>query len=235
MDIKTIEDEIYQFDEEFFEDASALIEDGNNFIEDNFLYTPKENYTAVADFLNHTLENFRRMDTGFMTPTLEKLKNDIKILHSLHISTKKKSKDIKEIFNKHFLPNSMPFKVLEKEILTLRGIVNKSSEDKEFLKLTIDDFRDLHTVYYETFYHIFYEDRRYYLNSILVILNSVVYYYDKLLWKEANKSKFITHRYRSKKDSSILNTRDFLIHTTDMMQPYTREYEYLRSCIRIYK
>ncbi|WP_294962172.1 hypothetical protein [Sulfurimonas sp.] len=95
--------------------------------------------------------------------------------------------------------------------------------------------KEFKEVYFSTFQEIFKDDLKYFLESLSLCLNSKTYYFDKLLWKEAESSLVIKKHLQALEINNKLNTRDYLLYTTDLMRPYTEEYEYLQSCLRIYK
>jgi len=95
--------------------------------------------------------------------------------------------------------------------------------------------QELKSVYYTAFEEIFNDDKKYFISSLMKALNSKTYYFDKLLWREASKSNVITKHFQLLKIKNRLNTKDYLLYTTGLMRPYTKEYQYLQSCLRIYK
>lgn len=233
MDIDTIRDEVSNFSQEFFQETSETIDKCVDFINEYDLYVPKENYTIVIGFLNSTLNNFKRMDASFMSSTLEKLSNDVKVLKELLISVKKVR--IKELFETKFINTVPSIIALEKEIMTLKGVTQKTTEDIDLINKHMLDLKYLIRVYYDVFSEVIYEDKKYVKESLLEVLNSKTFYYDKVLWIEANNSEVVPIKYVNPQHINILNTKDFLLHTTGLMQPYSQEYKYLQSCLRIYK
>jgi len=235
MDLKTIEDEIYEFTTAYFDEVADTVEGEIEFIENNNLYIPKENYTIVTDFLNTTLINFRVYDSKFMSSTLDKVHKDAKILQELYKNLKKRTEDIKNIFNTYFISSSPILTAFAKEIIAQKEKVEDSIEDRKLLKKLMLDFKELQNIYYEIFSEIFSEDKTYYTKGILEALNSKAFYFDKLLWKEALESDVIKRRLKSLISENTPNTKNYLLYTTGLMRPYTKEYQYLQSCIRIYK
>jgi hypothetical protein len=235
MDLTIIEEEVFKFNREFFSEISSASEEYLNFIEQNHLHIPKENYTIVGQFLQNTLRNFRILDSTFMSQTLKKINSDVKHLNTLYNETLEDSADIKAIFESEFLTYSTSFANVGKEIIKAQNIRNPSNEDKKEKKRLSALLLELKEIYYNTFEEIFKEDKKYFLESLMICLNSMTYYLDKLLWKEASASIVITKHFQVLKIKNKLNTKDYLLHTTDLMRPYTKEYRYLQSCLRIYK
>ncbi len=227
MDLTTIEDEIYKFSKDFFYDASIATDEGLSFIEDNQLYLPKENYTIVGTFLSNTVKNFRVLDSTFMNSTLKKLDNDIKHLQHLLDETIANTQNIQDVFEKEFIRSSKSLTNFSREILKAKKISTRRALTKML--------QELKTIYYQEFEEIFIDDKKYFILSLMKILNSKTYYFDKLIWKEASKSNVITKHFQLLKIKNRLNTKDYLLYTTGLMRPYTKEYQYLQSCLRIYK
>ena len=235
MDLTTIEDEVYNFNKDFFYEISITTERCLNFIEQNHLHIPKENYTIVGEFLHNTLKNFRILDSTFMSPTLKKLDLDIRYLQSLYDETLKRSQNIKDIFESDFIVSSASFAPFAREILKAQSVRNPTDEQRKTKRHLSQMMQELKDVYYTSFQEIFKDDKKYFLESLLLVLNSKTYYFDKLLWKEASASVVITKHFQVLKIKNKLNTRDYLLYTTGLMRPYTKEYQYLQSCLRIYK
>jgi hypothetical protein len=235
MDLTIIEDEVYKFNREFFSEVSDTTEECLNFIEQNRLHIPKENYTIVGEFLHNTLKNFRILDSTFMSSTLKKINSDIKYLQILYDETVEDSQNIKNIFELEFITSSPSFSHFAREVLKAQSIRNPNDEQRKEKKKLSAMLVELKNIYFTTFEEIFKDDKKYFLESIMISLNSKTYYLDKLLWKEAASSIVITKHFQVLKIKNKLNTRDYLLYTTGLMRPYTKEYQYLQSCLRIYK
>jgi len=235
MDLTIIEEEVYKFSREFFSEISETTEECLNFIQQNHLHIPKENYTIVGEFLHNTLKNFRILDSTFMSQTLKKVNSDVNYLKSLRDETIEESKNIKNIFESDFIASSPSFCNFAKEIIKVQNIKNPSDEDRKEKKRLSALLLELKEVYYKTFEEIFKDDKKYFLESLMLCLNSKTYYLDKLLWKEASSSIVITKHFQVLKIKNKLNTKNYLLYTTGLMRPYTKEYQYLQSCLRIYK
>ncbi|EDZ63611.1 hypothetical protein SMGD1_1179 [Sulfurimonas gotlandica GD1] len=235
MDLTIIEDEIYKFNRVFFAEVSEAAERCLNFIEQNNLHIPKENYTIVGDFLNTTLRNFRVLDSTFMSSTLKKLNADVKYLKTLYDETIEETHNVKEIFESEFIASSPSFSHFAREVLKAQSIRNPTDEQRKERKKLSAMLLELKDIYYSTFEEIFNDDKKYFLESLMLSLNSKTYYLDRLLWKEATASIVITKHFQVLKIKNKLNTRDYLLYTTGLMRPYTKEYQYLQSCLRIYK
>ena len=160
MDLTIIEEEVYKFNKEFFYKISKAAEEFSDFIEENSLHVPKENYTLLSDFLYNTLTKFRVLDSSFMSSTLKKISIDVQETQTLYKDTIENSKDINHIFESEFLPSSESFSLFEKEV----------SNDKDNIKLS-QMLIELKEIYYTSFYEIFHLYQRYIDKSLMINLN----------------------------------------------------------------
>lgn len=235
MDLTIIQEEVYKFNGDFFSEIAAVTEECLNFIEHNHLHEPKENYTIVGDFLHNTLKSFRILDSTFMSLTLKKIDSDIKYLQTLYDETIENSQNIKNIFESGFITSSPSFSRFAREVMKIQAIRNPTDEQRKEKKKLSAMLAELKNIYYTVFEEIFRDDKKYFLESLMISLNSKTYYFDKLLWREAASSMVITKHFQVLKIKNKLNTKDYLLYTTGLMRPYTKEYQYLQSCLRIYK
>ena len=235
MDYKNIEDEVYQFCEEYFEDVAILSEENEIFIEDYGLYIPKENYTILVPFLQKTLKNFKILDPTFYSNTLDKLSKDLLQTTQTYAEIIKKSKNLKEIFESEFLQESPILTNFAKAIIEFAQLPDKTSDELSYLKKMKKDYMKLKEVFFNIFEEIFSDDKRHYLNTINNGINAKSYYFDKLLWKEADHSITIVKHFSIRKLDEKLNTKDYILFTTALMRPYTDEYRYLQNCLKVFK
>lgn len=235
MDYKIIEDEVYLFCEDFFEDVAILSDDNEAFIEDNGLYIPKENYTILVDFLQKTFKNFKILDPTFYSITLDKLSNDLMQTTQIYNEVIQSAQNIKEIFESEFLRDSPTLTTLAKAILEFSQLEDKTEDELEYLKQIKKDYLKLKEIFFNIFEEIFSDDKKHYLNTIKSGINTKSYYFDKLLWQEANLSPAIVKHFSTRKLTKKLNTKDYILFTTTLMRPYTDEYKYLQNCLKVFK
>ncbi len=235
MDYKTIEDEVYQFCAIYFDDIAGVAEDNANFIEDNNLRIPKENYSILNPFLQKTLKNFKILDQTFCTSTLSKLSHDLEYLSELYSGVVKKSQDTLKIFESKFIPSSPTLTNFAKAILDFAELPDKTSEEILYLKKMKIDYPKLKEIFYTIFEEVFTDDKKHHLLSLKSGINTKAYYFDKLLWKEADASLIIVKHFQIRKLDGKLNTKDYILFTTALMRPYTDEYRYLQKCLKVFK
>jgi len=235
MDYQIIEDEIYKFCESYFDDISEIAEDNAHFIEDNRLRIPKDNYAILNKFLQKTLNNFKILDQTYCTSTLDKLGKDLEQLDEVYRYVVKKSENTRKIFDTKFLPSSHTMTTFAKAILDFAELPEKTSEEIFYLKKMKKDYPQLKEVFYTIFEEVFTNDKKHHLLALKSGINTKTYYFDKILWKEADASITIVKHFSIRKLDGKLNTKDYILFTTAIMRPYTDEYRYLQKCLKVFK
>ena len=235
MNITIIENEVNNFCADYFREAALGSKACLDFIEKNELYTPKENYTILIEFLDTTRKRFKVLDSNFESITLEKISKDVRALEGILTPLKKDSENINELFITNFIKSSEVLSTLQKEIVAHKLLIKNDISEKSYLVYIESNFKELKRIYYEVFEEMFYADREYYIDLLLESLNFMTYYYDKLLWEEAANSNFIIKHFQVKQIAEKINSKYYLKHILSLMRPYTEKYEYYQSCIRIYK
>ena len=235
MDISIIEDEIANFCDTYFEEISVEVDEGIDYIEEYELFTPKENYTILLKFLKNLIQRFRVLDSNYVSPLLEKVAKDMISLEKMYLTLKDETQNLEEFFKTKVIKKSEILSELQKDILQQKVNSWASLELTNSYEQSKIIFKDLSTAYYEIFEEMFYEDNKYYQESLLLLLNSKTFYCEKLVWKEAYRSNFIKKYFQVKKISETLDTKHYLKHVTSLMRPYTPEYNYYQSCMRIFK
>ncbi len=235
MDYKIIEDEVYQFCEEYFEDIAILSGKNEAFTEDNGLYIPKENYTILVQFLQKNFKNFKILDPTFYSDTLDKLSKDLLQITQIHAEVLKRSQNIKEIFESNFLRESPTLTNFAKNIIDFTQLPDKTSDELSYFKQIQKDYIKLQEIFFNIFEEIFNDDKKHYLSTINNGINIKSYYFDKLLWQEVNLSLTITKHFSARKLTGKLNTQKYILFSSSIMRPYTQEYEYLQNCLKVFK
>jgi len=235
MDYKIIEDEVFAFTADYFDEIADLAEENELFIQNNNLHAPKENYTVLHKFLQKTLNNFKILDPTFCSGTLNKLSIDLNQLSAKLENIIKKSKDVKNIFEKEFLPTSPSLVNFAKATIEFAQLPDKTPEEFLYLKQMKKDYIRIKEVYFNIFEEIFNDDKKHYLTGLKHGINTKAYYFNKLLWKEADKSITIVKHFSIRKLDGKLNTKEYILFTTALMRPYTDEYRYLQKCLRVFK
>lgn len=235
MDYETIENEVDSFNVLFFEDVASIADENDHFIDDNGLPVPRDDYTILNKFLQKTLGNFKILDPSYCSPTLDKLGTDLKQLSEVYDKLQKNTSDIKKVFENQFIPHSTILTDFAKAILNLAETPNKTPDDTQYLKKLKTDYIKLQEVFYNVFEELFTEEKKRYLLAIKSGMNTKSFYFDKLLWKEADASLTIVKHFSIRKLDGKLNTKDYILFTTAIMRPYTDEYRYLQNCLKVFK
>jgi len=235
MNYETIEDEIYNFSAIFFEEIAFYTEINLDFIQNNQLHMPKRNYTSLIAFLSKTLNTFKNLDKQFLNSTLNKLQTDLKQLDILYTQTKEDSSDMLGLFNSKFINYSPTLSNYAKIIIDTNKINNKNSEEFTQLKRLKQNFLNLKKIYFKIFQEIFYEERKDLLQILKQSINTKSYYLDKILWLNAKKSFPIVKHLKTRKMNENLNSKEYITFICSTMRPYTDEYRYLQSCLKVYR
>ena len=235
MDIQTIKDEILTFNNNYFYNIVSITSDYSNFIDKNNLYYPKEDYTILFYYLNSLLNHFKNIDPSIETTLLAKVHRDVEYINRIYLELKEKTADIENIFSKHFTHKSKVLNTLEKEINQYNNIKNISYENKKILKNYVTHYESLKAIYFTNFKEIFIDNRKYFLSLLLHILNSKIYYLDKLLWIQVSMSNLIMRNFKGLHKKNIINSQLYLKYKLTVILPYSKDYEYLQKCLRIFK
>lgn len=231
MDIKTIENEIYDFASSQFQDYYAEIEETYDFIENNHLHIPKENYLKLSKYLLETFKFFRTLDIRSMSETSKKLYLDItnfqKNIEILENSNKQ------HLFHNHFLSFSTILSLLGKEVVSRKE--QRVFIEEALYETLLNDYNNLKKIYYGIFLELMHNEIDELIKNYKELLNSKLFYFDKLIWKEARASHLITRHYALQNASLKLDSKSYLTYSLSLLHPSTKEFTYLQSCLRIYK
>jgi len=213
MNLQTIENEINQFETTFFEDITKVVEDNHELIDNNKLFQPKENYVITIDFLNTLIKQFAYTDSRIMSDTLSLVQEDVNSLNNFYKDKNNSIGDARSVF---------------------KQFIEQSYKNKKNLQKYIKTNKEFQKIYFDIFKEIFERDKKYILDSLLIVLNSKTYYLDRLLWLEASKSDRIMQSLRIL-DSNITDSKNYLIHKVKVTPNIAKDYKYLQECLRIYK
>jgi hypothetical protein len=229
MDIKTIENEINNFNKKFFYETSVTVSDSIALIENNKFIIPKENYALVTELLNTTLKKFYSFDSSFKTPLLSKLDKDTVYLHQLYNKLQYSQNDIRNIFDTKFIYNSPTLSKLQYELNSLKQ--DYATPSQKLYKRFDKDLDKLLSIYFKKFSELFNEEKKYFQKTLLSILNSRTFYFDKLFWQAANRSTLI-HKHLPK---NINSTKTYIKYIMSIIHPYSDKFKALELALRIYK
>ena len=235
MDYNTIEDEVYSFLDDYFSNELDVVDENLDLIENNKLITPKIDYTFIYEYLVDTLNRFEILDSGFSTPTIKKLKSDIKYLIDAHEKFEKKATNPKEIFKSKFSQNSLILKKYARHIFSYQNNLDKSPTTLNEIKRLKDNLSKLKKIYYEVFNDVYFENKNNLSANLKLSINTKIFYFDRLIWKYAKKSKIIVKHLEIRKMEGEFSSKVYLSFIMSMMRPYTDEYRYLQKCLKVYK
>lgn len=235
MVIEDIEDEIYSFDDNYFNDYISVIDKEMEFLEKHSLECPKENYLLLYDFLTSTIVNFKNIDYMTVDSTLKKLYLDVTYLHKLYVKMNDLKDNVQDVFEKKFLPTSEIFRNYNVELQRLKTLGSSSIQDINDFKRMKRALNSLKEIYYENFVQIFLEDKKNFYNDLIEILNTKLYYIDKIMWLEVKNSDAVQRHLRSLKMTRNYSSKNYISHKLNVIMPYSQEYKYLKKCLRVYK
>ena len=235
MTIEMIENEIAAFGDKFFDDYFELVDINLDFIEEHELYEPKKNYFITYDFLMTTIRHFTNLDVRFMHGTFQKLNRDVQILHKQYEKIVANEERVEEIFKNSFLRKSPLFKEIYDELISLQKGVTLDEYERETKEILKDHYSALEEIYKEYFVEDFLTLNKEFLVSIRKILNTKLYYLDRLLWIHANRSEVILHSLKTLKIENDIDSKKYIAYRLSVSLPYTENYKYLQKCIRTYR
>jgi hypothetical protein len=235
MDIDTIQDDVATFTDDLFASSLSIIDNNFDFIDGNELIVPKENYLLVFDFLNITIKHFASLDHEFLSKTLKKLHRDINNLYKLYQTQKTQMGAIEEIFKTRFLKKIELFNQMQKSMTELKNATNLDDEDRETIEIIKNQYKEMRKIYFDTFRDDYMEQSKDIISSLEQILNSKIFYLDKLLWIHAIKSSAIWRSLKMLRIDKDINSKKYLAYRLSVALPYTEEYRYMKKCIRVYK
>lgn len=235
MTINEIKNDIQMFNDNYFNELLNSVDANFEFIDSNNLFQAKNNYLFLLPYLNASIKYFSSLDYRLMDATFQKLHTDINNLHEIYQIQKRSLSSIKELFNKKFLPKVPLFIDMKDELYTINNSDIQYDEDKETIQLIHSHYDAMKEIYFENFQTLYIKDSRYILNSLEEILNSKIYYLDKMLWLEAPKLDNIWRALKVLKIDSMIDSKKYLEYRLKVSLPYTDEYKYLKQCLRIYQ
>lgn len=235
MNIETVEDEVYDFIDDFFDTELYLIDINLDFIENNNLLNIKVDYTHMSHFLSDILNKFDNLDPGFAPPTVKKLNYDIRNIEKTFDNFLNKTKSPKEIFKNNFLQSSKTLNYYAEMIVKFEKSKEKTSDDFLDIKHMKQNLVTLKNIYYPIFEDIFLQNVKEITKNFKYIINTKSFYLDKMIWKYASASHSIVKHMQIRKMEGNFDAKSYLIFVMSMMRPYTDEYKYLEKCLKVYK
>ncbi|MBL0708743.1 MAG: hypothetical protein JJW00_06845 [Sulfurimonas sp.] len=102
------------------------------------------------------------------------------------------------------------------------------------IKLMRSHYKQMHKIYFNIFEEEFVSQSRYVAGLLKEILNTKIFYLDRIVWIEAYKSKAIWRTFEMLHIEKNINSQIYLTHRLSVALPYTQDYQYLKKCLRIY-
>jgi hypothetical protein len=235
MTTKMIEDEVAQFNDNFFNDYFELVDSNVDFIESHKLYQPKQNYFLTYEFVTTTIKHFKNLDFRFMSSTFEKLNRDIIIIQKQYVKLLENEEKMREIFKTYFLKKSPLFQEIYNALIELQKSVELTDYEKETKEILNEHYAEMQEIYYEYFMTDFLSLNKEFIHNLRSILNTKIYYLDRLLWIHAKESAVIDHFLKTLKLTKNISSKKYINYRLGVTLPYSDNYKYLQKCARIYK
>jgi len=245
MDYEHINHEIDSFFKDYFKPHLEFIESNLSLIENHNLLTPKINYINASKFLSQTYEKFKKIDKNFAPDTLEKLLEEVTYIENMQLNLKTITNNPQDLFKSKFMQNSYVLRSYEDAVKTLKTNLNISLEKSSAEFLNSNEIIDLEfkknnlvklkKLYYKEFKLKLIHKKSKIDTDLKNIMNSKIFYLDRLLWKYSNKS------YKISCDLEVLGleknftSHQYLMKILDIIRPDTEQYNYLKKCLKIYK
>jgi len=230
---------IQSFTDDYFNDEYEVLRFNINFLESNgFTYQTKIDYMKLNRFVSAAFNTIQSNDMQAIDVLVSKFYKDIIFLNNFYKIFLDKSCDVYAVFKHQFLKE---YGSIEQFYLFFHAEEGKkkTQEKKPPTKEEITLFEEYIR---EEFRIFFLKEVQSYGDELRTIINTKMYYFDKLLWSEAKKSlsirEFFKKSKRSEGDiSDELSTKVFikqymrtidLAHTKD-----ARWHQYLENVLKI--
>ena len=233
MSFDTVMEDVENFVTSIFRESLSIIDKNIDFIEENKLRTPKEDYVYALKYLNATISNFTNLDHTFSSNTLRKLQRDAKNILQQYKIHESLSKNIDEILETKFLKKVPIYLAMQKE---LSFVKNSDGSNFQYMNLIKTQYKKLKTIYLERAKEEMLKQNISILEELKYILNIKVYYLDKMLWLEAQQSEVIMRSLRSIDKTKFINSKIYMQHRLSIDLPYSDDFKYMENCLkRTYK
>ena len=235
MKIEAIKQEIQMFIQEYFKEEQTLINSYQEFIKKYNIIEPRENYTLAFEYLNSLINQVKDSDYDTINITTFKMHREVNQIHIFLMTLEQKSLLLEELFLKKVMPKSKLFQLIEDEITKYKEMPNLTNNEHKTLKLYQKDLREIYQIYFDLFLQSFHKNYQYYMLHVSQVLNTKIFYLDKLLWSQISSAKNFRQRLRIPTQQKYLGSRFYILHKLKIILPYSKEYKYLQICLRIFK
>lgn len=235
MNMDTITDNILTLNDNFFDLSFDIIDLHIDFIDKHTLTQPKENYLLTFNFLNTNMNHFTNLDFNFVSKTLKKLHRDVNNLDKLYQTHQDYLSDIEKLFEEKFEKKIDLLLQMKNEIALIQNNNFIDDYDKETIEIINQQYERLKGIYFKVFKEDFLYQNNYLICSIKSILNTKLFYFDQLLWIQANKSDALKRFFKPIHTGENINSKLYIQHRLSIDLPYTDDYQHLSKCLRIYK
>jgi len=231
MDV--IDNEIFEFNFNFFDNIGVVLQENQDFIIKNSLITPKENFIILYDYLNNHITHFKSIDQKVFNVTILKLQKDIQNLYKIYLELK--HIDIVQEAKKHIMYRSKLMQSMKNDIKSYQKESDSLPFEIEYIQKNLDNYKKLQLIYINRFKELFFLEREDYISMLLSMINTKIFYLDKMMWRCINSSDVILQKYKDVVHKNGLNSKIYIKYRLNIIMPYSHEYEYLQRCLRVFK
>ena len=231
---KCIEDESEEFLQSFFSEEISLCTYHMELIEENSFFVPYKNHIKMKTLIDKIFRLLKSYDEEFSSKTLLRLQKNIDYIWFKRREFDEKSTSVKQIFLKKTIMHSDILHFLKSQIILLKKKRDLSDLLKKQLDRLESDFDRLKQYYYQDFYDYFLEYKISLAEEFAQILNTYVFYFEKIMWEDAKSSKQIRKQFK-KLNIKGLDTKHFVAYQLGIMHPYSNEYAKLLEIYRNYR
>jgi len=192
-----------------FLEEYGIIEEAIEITQQYEIIVVAKNYIKYLGILMKAYEEFEKIDVAFSSSSLQKLKQKIDEVENVYaIFTSNKF-----YFNKYFVSFSR-----ENELLI-------------YIKTNMPNyFDDVYSIMLREFKSMYNYEVNYILQTLKIILNTYIVYFEKLLWKEAISSPKISHTFFVKGFTKI-DTKSYINYFFETTYPYSNEYKEMKRMV----
>jgi len=205
MNIEEIHLQINGFIAKYFSDAYEVVECELLFMEENGLYHSNVNYVELYEYVQTAIVNFKMKDEELLNPLLLKLYDDVNSSLDYVAKIEKNSATPAAIFKGHFLQNFVGYQKMKKNFIEA-----KESRNISKVKIYKNEIEQINMIYKDYFLQHFSREKSYIVDSLYLVINSKIYYLNRLLWLRINDSELLQHYFESIELKNIHNLKSYI-------------------------
>ena len=218
---------------------NRIVADQFSFIEDNALHITKKDYVTLYAFLMDAVKQFKNMDLNYMNSTLTMLLIDIDYIYKLYQEQIYNTDNSGEFFETKVMQKITLFIQIKEKIKELKeSEMMKDPKLKDTMDESFSELKKHHngmkSIYLRLFEEEFLPKNQDTIHNLEIILNTKLFYLDKLLWRSANQSRSIKRTFKTVAEIEEINAIAYMSFKLKSDSLSKRERQYLIKCKRMY-